>query len=289
MSSSGLELKRGDEVLTTDQDYPRMMTTWKQRERRDGIVLKTISFPTPPPSLEDLADRFERAITPRTRVIHFCHITNLTGQIFPVKRICQMARSRGIEAIVEAHMPTPSFPSSMPTWIAITTASACTSGCCAAWHRLPLRAQIEDRESVAVDGRAAGDDGKHPQIRGNRDSSGGQPQRHLGRAGVSLGDRRRAQGGPSALPARAVDRAADAFAGSWDADQYRSAPKLRHRAADGGGQGTGSMSEQLWDKYHIITVGIVHPQFKGLRITPNVYTTAQEIDIFCDAIEKLIA
>jgi len=106
----GLDLKAGDEVLTTDQDYPRMITTWKQRERRDGIVLKMISFPTPPPSLDDLSDRFERAITPRTRVIHFCHITNLTGQIFPVKRICQMARSRGIEAIVDgahayAHFP----------------------------------------------------------------------------------------------------------------------------------------------------------------------------------------
>jgi len=67
----GLDLKAGDEVLTTDQDYPRMITTWKQRERRDGIVLKMISFPTPPPSLDDLAERFERAITPRTRVIHF--------------------------------------------------------------------------------------------------------------------------------------------------------------------------------------------------------------------------
>ena len=87
-----------------------MITTWQQRERRDGIVLKKISFPTPPPSMDDLYERFEQAITPRTRVIHFCHITNLTGQIFPVKRICQMARSRGIEAIVDgahafAHFP----------------------------------------------------------------------------------------------------------------------------------------------------------------------------------------
>src|SRR6202050_4178062 len=106
----GLELKPGDEVLTTDQDYPRMITTWKQRERRDGIILKTISFPTPPPSLEDLAERFERAITPRTRVIHFCHITNLTGQIFPVQRICQLARSRGIEAIVDGAHAYAQFP-----------------------------------------------------------------------------------------------------------------------------------------------------------------------------------
>src|SRR5439155_513183 len=77
----GLPLERGDEVLTTTQDYPRMLTTWHQRERREGIVVKEISFPVPPPSQDDLGDRIERAITPKTKVIHFCHITNLTGHI----------------------------------------------------------------------------------------------------------------------------------------------------------------------------------------------------------------
>ncbi len=92
----GLELKRGDEVLTTNQDYPRMITTWQQRERRDGIVLKQITFPVPPPSLDYLAKRIEENISPRTKVIHICHITNRTGQIFPVKKICQMGRALGI-------------------------------------------------------------------------------------------------------------------------------------------------------------------------------------------------
>src|SRR5438093_722251 len=106
----GLDLKPGDEVLTTNQDYPRMLTTWRQRERRDGIVLKTISFPVPPASMDDLADRFRKAITPKTQVILVCHITNLTGQIFPVKEICRMGRERGIEVIVDgahafAHFP----------------------------------------------------------------------------------------------------------------------------------------------------------------------------------------
>ena len=76
----GIDLKPGDEVLTTDQDYPRMITTWQQRERRDGIKLKMISFPTPPPSMDDLYQRFERAITPRTRVLHFA-----TSRISPAR------------------------------------------------------------------------------------------------------------------------------------------------------------------------------------------------------------
>src|ERR1044072_5869921 len=76
----GLDLKPGDEVLTTNQDYPRMLTTWQQRARREEISLRQISFPVPPPSMDDLVDRFEKAITPKTRVIMFCHITNRTGQ-----------------------------------------------------------------------------------------------------------------------------------------------------------------------------------------------------------------
>ena len=55
----GMDLKRGDEVITTNQDYPRMITTWQQRERRDGIVLKQITFPVPPPSMDYLAERIE--------------------------------------------------------------------------------------------------------------------------------------------------------------------------------------------------------------------------------------
>src|SRR6185503_14647746 len=106
----GIDLKAGDEVLTTNQDYGRMLDTWQQRVRRDGIVLKQISFPVPPPEQADLFRRFEQAVTPRTKVIHVCHITNLTGQIFPIRDICRMARARGIKTIVDgahafAHFP----------------------------------------------------------------------------------------------------------------------------------------------------------------------------------------
>src|SRR5437764_1396368 len=87
------DLKPGDEVLTTNQDYPRMLTTFRQRERREGIVLKTISFPVPPPSMDDLYQRFERAVTPKTKMILLCHITNRTGQIFPVRKISDMAHA----------------------------------------------------------------------------------------------------------------------------------------------------------------------------------------------------
>src|SRR5688572_15565026 len=109
IAQNGLDLKPGDEVLTTEQDYGRMLTTWDQRARRDGIKITKINFPVPT-TQDDLYQRFEKAITPQTKVLHFCHITNLTGQLFPVKRLSQMARQRGILTIVDgahafAHFP----------------------------------------------------------------------------------------------------------------------------------------------------------------------------------------
>ena len=106
----GLDLKPGDEVLTTTQDYPRMLTTLDQRARRERIVVRKVRFPTPPGSLGELREVFSRNLTSKTRAILVCHITNLTGQIFPVREICRMARQRGIETIVDgahafAHFP----------------------------------------------------------------------------------------------------------------------------------------------------------------------------------------
>src|SRR6185295_17530440 len=89
---------------------PRMLTTFRQRERREGIVLKTISFPVPPPSMDDLYQRFEKAVTPKTKLILVCHITNRTGQIFPIKRICQMAHAKNIPAIVDGAHAFSQFP-----------------------------------------------------------------------------------------------------------------------------------------------------------------------------------
>jgi len=97
----GLPLKAGDEVLTTTHDYPSMKNALFQREKREGVVVKTFSFPYPPPNLKILADLFKKNITPRTKLILVCHITNLTGQIFPIKEICQMARQRGIEVVID--------------------------------------------------------------------------------------------------------------------------------------------------------------------------------------------
>ncbi|MFL5502112.1 MAG: aminotransferase class V-fold PLP-dependent enzyme, partial [Gemmatimonadaceae bacterium] len=106
----GLDLKAGDEVVVTNQNYPRMLTAWDQRARREGIVVKQVSFKVPPQSDQYLVDQFKAAITPRTKVIEVTHITNLTGQIMPVRQIVDLARPLGIEVFVDgahafAHFP----------------------------------------------------------------------------------------------------------------------------------------------------------------------------------------
>ncbi len=97
----GLELKPGDEVLTTTHDYPSMKNALFQRGKREGVKVKTFSFPYPPKDINDLAKLFEKNVTSKTKIILICHITNLSGQIFPVREICRMARKRGIEVVID--------------------------------------------------------------------------------------------------------------------------------------------------------------------------------------------
>ena len=106
----GMPLSRGDEVLITTQDYPRMITGWEQRARRDGIVLKTVTIPTPAPSPEALAERVWGAVTPRTRVLHVSHMTYTAGQIVPVRELAQRARARGIWSVVDGGHTFAQFP-----------------------------------------------------------------------------------------------------------------------------------------------------------------------------------
>jgi isopenicillin-N epimerase len=286
----GLDLKAGDEVLTTDQDYPRMITTWKQRERRDGIVLKMISFPTPPPSLDDLAERFERAITPRTRVIHFCHITNLTGQIFPVKRICQMARSRGIEAIVDGAHAYAQFPfkhadldcdyygTSLHKWLLAPHGTGFLyvrkSKIAKLWPLMAAPADMTDNI------RKFEEIGTHPAA--NHNAIADALEFH-----TAIGVERKAARMRylrSLWTERLTRLPHVSTPTSSDPSQSCGIGLLSVE-----GREPGPLADQLWDKYRILTVGIVHPQFKGLRITPNVYTTVPEIETFCNAVEKLIA
>src|SRR5246127_4629897 len=97
----GMDFKPGDEILSTTQDYPRMLTTLRQREQRENLKLKLIKVPIPPKNLNEITAAFEQGITDRTRFILISHMINITGQITPVKAVCDLARARAIETIVD--------------------------------------------------------------------------------------------------------------------------------------------------------------------------------------------
>ncbi|HZQ93687.1 MAG TPA: aminotransferase class V-fold PLP-dependent enzyme, partial [Candidatus Sulfotelmatobacter sp.] len=103
--ANGIDMKAGDEVLMTDQEHPGGEQPWQLRAKRYGIVVKKITLPKPVRDAAQVLNLFDSAITPRTRVIFFSHITTVTGVVLPAKEICGLARSKGILSAVDgAHV-----------------------------------------------------------------------------------------------------------------------------------------------------------------------------------------
>ncbi|HET9804678.1 MAG TPA: aminotransferase class V-fold PLP-dependent enzyme [Candidatus Acidoferrum sp.] len=103
--ANGIDLKAGDEVIITDQEHPGGEHPWDLRAKRYGIVLKKIVLPKPVPDAATVLNLFSDAITAKTRVIFFSHITTVTGVVLPAKEICALARSKGILSAVDgAHV-----------------------------------------------------------------------------------------------------------------------------------------------------------------------------------------
>ena len=186
-----------------------MLDTWDQRVRRDKIEVTKIAFPVPTTNLAELTDRITRAITPQTKVIHICHITNLTGQLFPVRDIARMARARGIQTIVDGAHAFAHFP------FKVSDLECDYYGCSLhKWMLAPVGTGFlyVRRENIAkvwpLTPAAASKSGQHPQVRGDRHAPGGEPQRHRRGARVPPGDRHGAQGGAAALPERSLGQRA---------------------------------------------------------------------------------
>ncbi len=284
----GIDLKPGDEVLTTNQDYPRMLTTFKQRERREGIVLKQISFPVPPPSMDDLYQRFERAVTPKTKLILVCHITNRTGQIFPIRRICDMAHSRGIPVIVDGAHAFNHFPYkisdlncdyygvSLHKW---TCAPIGTGFLYVKKDRIASTwALMAANKSQDNDIRKFEEIGTHPAANHNGISQALVFNENIGieRKSARLRYLRnrwahRLRENPKCETLHSEDPAQSCGIGFL---------------AFKGGIDPGKIADALLTKHSIVTARVKHEEYDGLRITPHIYSTVRDIDYFADCVER---
>lgn len=286
----GLDLKPGDEVLVTNQNYPRMLTTWRQRARRDGIVLKEISFTVPPPSQRYLVERFAEAITPRTRVIEVTHITNLTGQIMPVKEIVDLARPRGIEVFVDgahayAHFPFTRdelgcdyYGTSLHKWLLAPVGTGFLYVRKAKQKGLwPLMAAPADMDENI---RKYEEIGTHPAANHNAIAAALAFHRAIGAERKVARLRYLRDRWAKRLPAES-----DRVRVLTPLDSpYSGALALVSVA----GIDTAKLHGWLLEKHRIVTTPIVRRDFAGLRITPNVYTTLDEVDLFAEKMLEAI-
>ena len=285
----GFDLEPGDQVLTTDQDYPRMLTTFEQRARREGIELVTFPIPVPAEDPDEIVRRFEERITPRTRLILMCHMINITGQILPVRPVVEMARARGIPVIVDgahayAHfdfdhsdLECDYYATSLHKWL---FAPFGTGFLYVRQERIAeLWPLMASPESLDADIRKFEEIGTHPCP--NYLAIGAALTFHEG-----IGAARK--------EARLV-HLRDLWARELLAeDRVRLHTSLEPGLAAGianvqvDGLEPGQLAGWLWDQHRIIVTPIGHPDCPGLRISPSVYTTTEELERFVDAMRHAL-
>jgi len=284
----GMDFKSGDEILTTTQDYPRMLTTLRQREKREGLKLKLISIPIPPRNLDEITAAFARGITDRTRLILMAHQVNITGQITPVKAVCDLARAKGIETIVDgAHsfaqfdfkqkdLGCDYFGTSLHKWL------YAPKGTGMLYVKRDKIAKIWPL--MAAESKQATDIRKFEEI-GTHSAA---IRLAIGEALVfhhGIGGKRK-EARLRYLSRYWMNRLKDVpkirFNTSFDPNQSCAIANVQIEGSD-----SKAVSKYLFDKHHIFTVPIMHEEFQGLRITPNVYTTLGELDRFSEQMELI--
>jgi selenocysteine lyase/cysteine desulfurase len=288
----GIDLKRGDEVIVTDQNYPRMLTTWDQRARREGIVVKTISFPVPLPSPSRFVDQVRQAITPKTRVIEFPHITNLTGQILPVRDVVELARQHGIAVFVDGAHSFAQFPfthdqlacdffaTSLHKWLLAPVGTGFlyvrSSHIKSIWPLFAAPASMNE------DIRKYEEIGTHPAA--NHNAIAAALVFHQ-----SIGDRRKAARlrylrNRWAKPLKQASDRVKIWTSLDDDEASCGIALVQIEGID-----PAKLSEHLLAKHRIVTIAISHSQFSGIRVTPNVYTTLKEIDFFTRVMHQAVS
>jgi isopenicillin-N epimerase len=284
----GLDLKSGDEILTTTQDYPRMLTTLQQRELREGLKLKLIKIPIAPSNVDSISDAYINAITPRTKLILISHQINLTGQINPVRKVCEYARSRGIETIVDgAHsfaqfdfkrddLQCDYFGTSLHKWL---YAPKGTGMLYVRKEKIPkVWALMASEDKNRGDIRKYEEIGTHSAAM--RLAIGEAILFHSAIGGKRKEERLRYLSRYWMNRLKAVPKVG--FNTSFDPKQSCAIANFRIDGVD-----PAALGGYLMAKHKIFTTPIVHEEFTGIRITPNVYTTLWELDRFCTVVEDV--
>lgn len=283
----GLDLKPGDEVLATTHDYPRMITTFRQRERREGIKLVQFKPPIPAEDPNAVLRLYEERLTPRTKLVLVSHVVNITGQVMPVREIVELCRRKGVPVIVDgahsfahldfdlAELGCDYFATSLHEWL---FAPHGTGMLYVRKDRIPaLWPMMAAPAGMDGDIRKFEEIGTHPAA--NFLAIGEALTFHQGIGGARKEARLR----------HLRDTWAERLLASGRAKLHTSLdPRFSCGIAtvEIDGLDTAKLNDWLWKRHKILTVAIIHDEFRGLRVTPSVYTTMEELDRFCSAVEQ---
>ena len=285
---SGFPWKNGDEAIYAKQDYGTMKEMFEQISDRYGVVNKIISVPNHPKNDEEIVSLYESQITSKTKLIMVCHMINITGQILPIKKICEMAHSYGVEVMVDGAHCVGHFDFSIDDFNCDYYGSSLHK-----WLATPLGAgllYVNKNKTNRIWPLLAN---------GNTDKSDIKRLNHIGTHPVHTD--LAISNSIDYIKWIGMERKENRmrFLQRYWSDQLRNiknvvvnTPIDMQRSCGIGNVGLTNMSPSkmeniLFDKYSIFTVAIDYANVKGCRISPNIFTTTEELDIFVKAVKEM--
>ena len=290
MIISGMNWKQGDEAVMAEQDYGAMLDMFGQVSKRYGVVNKTISLPIDPQNDQEIVDRYAAAITPKTKLLMISHMVNITGQILPVRKICDMAHQKKVPVMVDgahafAHIKfkisdlnCDYYGSSLHKWLSAPL------GCGILYVNKQNIGKVwplfADSTKKDTDILRLNHTGTHPVA-----------------TTLAIMD---AINFYTRLGAERKEERLRYLQNYWTS-KVRHLPKVvmytpsqSERAcaiANVGikGMKPADLADKLFNKYHIYTVAIDNAGVQGCRITPNVFTTNADLDALVTAITEISA
>ncbi len=287
----GLDMRAGDEVIITEHNHPSNNDSWKVRAKRDGIVVKEIPTPVPARSAEDLIAGFEKAITPRTKVMAFTHLTSVTGVLYPAREITEVAHKRGIWV----HLDGAQTFGAMNVDLRMIGCDS-YAGSAHKWMMGPLEAGVLYVEaekldrvwpSVVTAGWSEHLKGARKlEVLGQRDD----PRLAAFEAAVDfyrLIGARTIEARTRELASRLKRKLADlpGVQMKTDMDEGLSFSVIKALVP---GKGTKASYDWLWEKHQLALSLTTFGPAEGLRFSPHIYNTIGEADAAVDAVRELM-
>ena len=288
MIIGGYPWEAGDEAVYALQDYGAMKVHFEQASRRFGIICREVSVPNHPKSDEELVSLYEEQITPRTRLIMICHMINITGQILPVRKICDMAHRHGVEVLVDGAHCVGHIPVDLKALDCDYYGSSLHK-----WLSTPLGAGMlyVRKDHISKIWPLLAEHHREPDDIGRLNHTGTHPVH----TDLAIDD------AMDYLEMIGLERKTGRmhYLQRYWSEPLRKVEHVRVNTPEDPSRHCGignvgiehmkpqRMAEALFEEFGIFTVAIDYANVQGCRITPNVYTTTEELDRFIEAVKTL--